>query len=945
MKNRFLPNGLITAFLGLSLLFFTVFSMAGQPGNPELRKFDGSRWETIRANQNTGMVNPQDVIKARQQAESLRFKSTSGAMGLNWLPVGPDNFTGLVWSAIFDNQDPAYLTIIAGSSTGGLWKSINMGLTWNPMLVQNNLVPKVSSMVQASDGTIYAATGVSTCKTVKFNGNGIFRLNTTGDFSLIPGTMGNPDFNGVTKLAINKQSGRIFAATYGGVYYSDNGNDWVKALPGYAMDVVVGPDGTVLMEVGDSAYMAPAGDLSARVTLTTGNVNALPKTGFGWMTFAIAPSDANVMYASLSGNDGKMMSIYTSIDKGATWSVVFPNNPSFEPFGAGYGCYSNTMAVFPNDPDKLFLGGVNMWYGQRVLSTGYYNWEQVSFGSFGNLSPYFAPSYHHSYMFRPNSANELVMATDGGVTMATVGSAGVTFQTSNKNMESGQFNSVTFSAQKSFVMGGGDRVGTLALGYFYPSQVNSAYEGYQVYRTDASALGDNYQPQPASFGGNGGSCVWSNIDSKIAVYTKYKGAPAIRRQDFTDIYNYNNFSAAVDTVSSAYVPMQLWESFKFTQTHDSVRYYARVEAIPAGTTIMVPSLSNKFMFPYVTPVAIPKDDSLMVPDPIASRFIIYGDSDLVRGIYMTNDMLKFNKETEYFCLFKDKVTNDPVTALSVSADLNTTWAGTKAGRLIRLTGLINAYDSATANITSSQCVIVDTVYANTPFTGRVVTSISIDPSNSNHVLVTLGNYGNQNYVYYSQNAGDVSPLFASVQSNLPQSPVYTGLLEMHGGNAILGTDLGVFTTTSLNSGSPQWAADMQNIGDVAVTDIRQQVLRDYHIQNLGVIYLASYGRGLWMDTTYYSPVGIDPVNVHVNNHDRLILNPNPVKDNLFISYENEASGNLNLSVYDLTGHLLITSPLGLQPKGTFRASVNLGGLVHGTYVVKVGNASGKIVKL
>jgi len=242
-------------------------------------------------------------------------------------------------------------------------------------------------------------------------------------------------------------------------------------------------------------------------------------------------------------------------------------------------------------------------------------------------------------------------------------------------------------------------------------------------------------------------------------------------------------------------------------------------------------------------------------------------------------------------------------------------------------------------------VIVDTVYATTPFTGRFVTDISIDPNNSGKVLVTLGNYGNQDYVYFCQNANDASPLFTSIQSNLPKSPVYSGLLEMHGGNAILGTDLGVFSTTSLNSGSPQWAADMQNIGDVAVTAIRQQVLHDYHILNYGVVYLASFGRGLWMDTTYYSPVGIDPVKGQVTNYDRLILNPNPVKDNLSVSYENETPGTITLSVYDLTGHLLINMPLGVQPKGTFNTKVNLGSLTNGTYLIKIGNSFGKVVKL
>ncbi|MCX6304715.1 MAG: T9SS type A sorting domain-containing protein [Bacteroidetes bacterium] len=949
MKNRFLPLRLITAFLGLSLLLFSVLTVTGQPGNPDFRKTDGSWVESIRANQNTGMVNPQDVMNARRQADALRVKSTSGAMGLNWLSAGPDNYPGMVWSAIFDNTDTSGLTLVAGSANGGVWKSVNIGLTWTQMTVENNLVLNVSSLVQTSTGTIYAATGVTTCKTVKLNGSGIYRSVNGGAFTAVTGTQGNADFYGVAKLAVAPQSNRLFAATKGGLYFSDNGNDWTRVKAGYAMDVCVGTDGTVISAVGDSAYMSIGGNLDSWVTLTTGKENSLPNSGIGWMVFAIAPSNTNVMYASLAAADGKLLNIYCSIDKGTTWSIVFPNNPTFEPFGTDIGCYANTLGVFPNDPDKIFLGGTNMWYGKRVDPTGFFNWEKISFGDYGSLSPYFSPSYHHSYIFRPNNANQVLMATDGGVSIATIGTNGVTYQTSNKQMQSSQFTTVAYSAQRGYVMGGGDRIGTLALGFFCPSQVSFPNDGYQVWREDETKYGANYQPQHSNYGGNGGTCEWSSVDSRVAVYTK-AGTLKVRRQDFTDI-NYDNdfFLKGVNTVLSAHMPMRLWETFDqgkvFGITRDSVKYFAEQKAVPADTTIMVRSGSNSLLFPYYTTAPIPKGDSIIVADPYASRFFIYGDTLAVKGIYMTKDLLKFNKVTEYYLIFKDLVTDDLVTALAVSKDLSTVWAGTSKGRLIRIANVINAYDSATANIASSQCVLTNTLFTTTPFTGRTVSSISINPNNSAMVMVTLGNYGNQNYVYYTQNAHDATPVFTSIQSNLPQAPIYSGLIEMTGNNnALVGSDLGVFTTTNLNDATPLWAADIQNIGNVPVTDLRQQVIFDYHVLNTGVIYASSYGRGLWMETTY-AVVGMDPGPGSVRTSGSLNVNPNPVKDNLNISYTNEKSGNLSLLVYDLTGRLLLNTSYGNQPKGVFNTTINLSSLAHGTYIVKIGTGYGKIVKL
>ncbi len=937
MKNRFLPFGLITTFLGIFLLFFSLIPVVGQPGNPDLKKQDKTRMESIRANQHTGTINPVDMMKARQQAEFLRTKGTSGPMNLNWISLGPDNYPGLIWTVIFDNTVAEGNTLICGAEAGGIWKSINLGLTWTQMEVLDNVVPRVSYLVQSSNGTIYAATGVTACKGIKTPGTGIYRSENGGVFTLIPSTspMVDPNFIAVSKLVIDPNSGRIFASTYGGLYYSDNGNDWIQVKPGYSMDVCVGPDGTVITATGDSAYMAPGGDLNSWVTLTTGLPNSLPKNGIGWMVFAIAPSSADTMYASFAKVDGKLMGIYNSTDRGLTWSLIFPFNPTFEPFG-GNGCYCNTLAVFPNNASKLFLGGNNMWYGEKGSQPGYYNWELISSGLYSPWFPDSAPLFHHAYAFRPNNLNQVAIATDGGVSIATIGINDFTFKTINKELKTSQFNALSFSSQKTYVMGGGDNIGVLGMGYFCPLYTNSPYDGYPV-----------WLPEGLFFGSDGGTSEWSNLDSRVAVYSEYLGDPAIRRQDLTDMTYANDFMNGVLAVNSEYIPMRLWESFNFSQTRDSVKVFARAKTIPADTTLLVESANNKLLFPYVTQAPILIGDSLTIADPIASRFFYFGNkSGTGQGVFMTKDMLKFNVDPEYFIVFKDANTSDHISTMAISADLNTLWAGTKGGRLIRITGLINAYDSATANITSSQCVLTDDIFAYEAFANRQITSISISPANSNEVLVTLGNYGNENYVYFTQDANTAQPTFTSKQSNLPKTPVYSGLIEMHGNNsAFIGTELGIFSTTDLNAANPSWGADIHNIGDVAVTEIRQQVMNDYHILNKGVIYIATYGRGIWMDTTYALPVGIEPIQTATAAHGVLYLNPNPVVDNVNIAYISEVTDNITAIVYDLTGRSVLTKNFGIQSKGTFNGHLNVSGLPKGTYLIKIGNAYGKMVKM
>ncbi len=938
MKKRFLPFGLITVLFLLCLLIHATNAMAARPGNPDPQKSIGSDWlQSLRVNQNTGVVNPLDVTNARRQTEALRYK-TSGGLNLNWQSMGPDNFTGPVWSVIYDNTDPTFSRLIAGAASGGVWESINNGLTWEILPVADNQVLKVSSLIQTSSGTIYAATGISTCKTNRFQGTGLYRSENGGIFSLVPGTFGNPDWENVTKLALDPRNNRIFAATTTGLLYSDDGNVWTKIKTGYTMDVCVGTDGTILTAVNDSGFIAPAGDIEAFRSIHTGS-DSIPAANIGWMVFAISPSNPNILYASLAkANDGKLNGIYASIDNGDSWYLIMPNNTLFEPFN-GEGCYAMSLIVHPQDPYQIYLGGLNMWKGRRIQPTGFYNWEQVSFGTVSNTYPFYAPLYHHSYFFRQNGYAQMAMATDGGVSIATLGADEITYQTINKDLSISQFNSVAYSSQKYFAMGGGVRIGTLALGYFYPRLTNYISDGYQVWRFDAAN-------QPANYGGTGGTCEWSSIDPNFAVFSKFKSDSAVRRQDMRDLTYTNSFMMGIDTVVSAHIPQRIWESYTFTATRDSVKFNARVIPIPADTTLWIPSANGGFLFPYVTTQPIPLGDSIMIPDPIANRYFRYGSKLAVRGIYMTKDMLKLNTDPLYFKLFVDPSYSDPFITISVSADLNTLWAGSQNGRLVRISGLINAHDSATANITSSQCVLTNTLFTDLPFTGRAITSIAINPNNSNQIMITLGNYGNEDYVYLTQNANDPVPLFYSVQDNLPQMPVYTGIIELHDNNtAIIGTDVGVFSTHNLTSDNVTWVPDMLNLGDVAITEIRQQIIRDYHVENWGMIYLSSFGRGLWMESSFWNPVGIEPGPDKVTTSGSLKISPNPVNDNINITFNNEVAGNIMVYIYDLSGRNILTTSLGNHQRGMVSGTLQIQGLPAGTYIVKTGNYHAKMVKM
>jgi hypothetical protein len=146
MKNKILPLSLVTLviFLGALLISATVTfpeSFLSDPDN-EVGEPDKSLVSThlnkIRANQNTHVVDNADVLKARIQAKENT--SDSYMEDFDWGFLGPNNVGGFTKAFLFDKNDESAKTIIAGAMSGGLYKSINTGLTWTKInSVENNL--------------------------------------------------------------------------------------------------------------------------------------------------------------------------------------------------------------------------------------------------------------------------------------------------------------------------------------------------------------------------------------------------------------------------------------------------------------------------------------------------------------------------------------------------------------------------------------------------------------------------------------------------------------------------------------------------------------------------------------------------------------------------------------------------------------------------------------
>ena len=250
MKSKLLPFSLSALILG----FTTIILASGWIYNSQTvvpdnqanygNKAANEYLNKLRNNQITGKLNPYDVLAARKQAEQMQFKS-GNELGLNWEEMGPDNAPGRVRAIIFDITDAGAQTLITAGVSGGLWKTTNLGSTWNKI---DQIAPNkyVTCMVQATDGTIYAGTGEAFCSADDtyyggFVGQGIFKSSDKDNFELIAETKptitqnsDTVDFAYINNLAIDQSTQRLYAATNTGLWYSNDGNtNWQKVTQNY----------------------------------------------------------------------------------------------------------------------------------------------------------------------------------------------------------------------------------------------------------------------------------------------------------------------------------------------------------------------------------------------------------------------------------------------------------------------------------------------------------------------------------------------------------------------------------------------------------------------------------------------------------------------------------------------------------------------------------------
>ncbi len=121
-------------------------------------------------------------------------------------------------------------------------------------------------------------------------------------------------------------------------------------------------------------------------TKLTGSLPNLPTLNLGRHVLTVAPSNGNVVYVSIDDTStNSLLGLAKSADGGATWTFTSPGSlPALPNFCSGQCWYDMAIAVLPNDPNTLVVGGSAFTNNSSTdfrSSDGGATWVDITAGS------------------------------------------------------------------------------------------------------------------------------------------------------------------------------------------------------------------------------------------------------------------------------------------------------------------------------------------------------------------------------------------------------------------------------------------------------------------------------------------------------------------------------------------------------------------------------------
>ncbi|OWY21373.1 T9SS C-terminal target domain-containing protein [Sphingobacteriales bacterium UPWRP_1] len=866
-----------------------------------------------RMNPQTGSVEISDVMRARKKADIMEA-AKSGSSVMQWEFLGPNNVGGRTRAILIDRNNTNHM--LAGSVSGGLWVSNDAGLNWqeHPMNQERPCL-SVSCLIQAPNGDIYMGTGEKITGwsndfygtgNSAFPGCGIYKSTDGGNtFALLENTEPTPNNNTqqwayIIAMAVHPtNSNLIYAATDRSLYLStDGGQNWsspegIPASSGTAYDVVAATNGHIHVLTGGHYYRSTDG--LSFVQKSGADLGNFPVVSDN-KKLAVSPTSPNFIYAITIYSSGCLRQVLQSTDGGDTWSEIGAGAGGiFDPLsGGGYcqGWYDLCIAVDPANPQRIFVGGITLWSWSAED-----NWLPLSGGGEDLSNPYYVHVDQHAIVFHPYNPDIVFVGNDGGIFRSVnAGNVAPTWIAMNRNYNVTQFYAIA-AGFDGRVIGGTQDNGTIQTRF----NTESYFAGIDV------------------SGGDGAYTDISKINPDIMFAANQNGR--LRRSpNGGESFGYSGF---------------------LDQNIDCQPTNAAGDCNPDGEVDFGPE--------FITPTILWED--------VYNNLAVYVTGNGAGQVWLTLEALDVSKVPEWFKIGQFP-SGGTVSTVNVARDANgrvMVLAGADNGRVMILRNVLLNEFSGSPSV-SSESAVNKKVFSVADITGssnsRYVTSVSVDASNPQNMVVTMGNYGFTNYVFRSTNVLSNSPVFTSIQGTddnaLPAMPVYDLVIDADNPNRLLaGTDLGVWMCELVQTGATSfdyiWSAQNQNIGRIPVFRIRQEPIGQL---GCNVIYIGTHGKGMMRSTSFTFPppscntdlpewgsaVGVQQT---TDADNEIAIYPNPVPAQVQpvakVTLAKPVSGS-TISVYAVTGQLVLVQNIETAVAGIQYIPVNVAQLSKGLYV-------------
>ena len=364
--------------------------------------------------------------------------TTAMLRGLTWRGIGPATMSGRIADVAIARSPGAPDALYVGASIGGVWKSTDLGSTWDPVFDASGGMSSIGDVTVApsNPNIVWVGTGEANSRQSSSWGDGVYKSMDAGKTWTF---VGLKESRHVGRIVIHPTNPDIvYVAALGHLWGSnpergvfrtrDGGATWEKVLfvndfTG-AVDLVMDPQdpqtifASMYQRQRTAWGMNGGGTGSGLFRSTNGGsswtklAGGLPQGELGRIGLDIYRRDGRIVYAVVEADAGapagpdmvtggvpatRKSGIYRSGDRGDTWEQVSTVN--VRPM------YFSLIRIDPNDPQRIYYGGTSLMTshdgGRTFFDPGY--------GGQG-VHP-----DQHAMWIDPDNSNNLVIGNDGGI--------------------------------------------------------------------------------------------------------------------------------------------------------------------------------------------------------------------------------------------------------------------------------------------------------------------------------------------------------------------------------------------------------------------------------------------------------------------------------------------------------------------------------------------------